>query len=270
MALKRLPAAALLTALLVACRPATAPPPPPPTPSPAPSAPRVGLDDSLAPLGELSLAAYPDSDGLPQLVPGNAEALSSDLRAGLLDGLLQYTVPDAPEIWFTPVAVDGLVVFVHPDNSVHELTLSQVQAIYAGRLTNWSTVGGVDRPIALFGREERAGPRLLFRERVMAEQRVAITAQIQGSERAMKAAVAADPGAIGYGMMGDAGPNVATLLLEGVAANPTMTTSQTYPLSAPVYFVSLGEPTGLLRAWLAWLQSDAGQAALGGRYGRVR
>ena len=63
------------------------------------------------------------------------------------------------------------------------------------------------------------------------------------------------------------------LLWNGRLPTPTTTADQSYPLTAPLYFVSAdtAEPTGALRALLAWMQSDVGQEALtGGGYGRVR
>ncbi len=48
-----------------------------------------------------------------------------------------------------PVAWDALVVIVHPDNPVNNLTLSQLRQVYEGKITNWKTLGGSNQPIDL-------------------------------------------------------------------------------------------------------------------------
>jgi phosphate transport system substrate-binding protein len=230
----------------------------------------LGVSDSAAALGNLAVEAFPPDKGLVELLPGNDNALLSDLENGTLDALLLHHLPADRLLWHNPVAVDGLVILMHPDNPIEELSLGQLQGLFAGRMSNWDMVGGPNLPVSLIVREPGAGPRLLFQERVMAEGRVAITALIAAGDAQMQAAIAADPGAVGYGMMGQLSAGVRAPAVEGVVPNPTMATSQTYPLSAPVYFVSKAEPTGAPRGLLAWLQSDEGQAVVGELYGRVR
>lgn len=261
---------AALLLLAAACRAAPPPPSPPEAPTPLPPVIRLGVTDSATALGKLAADAFPPDRGLVELLPGNDHALLADLENGTLDALLLHHLPADRPLWHNPVAVDGLVILVHPENPTQKLTLGQVQGLFAGRMSNWSMVGGPELPLSLIVREPGAGPRLLFQERVMAEGRVAITALIAAGDERMQAAVAADLGAVGYGMMGQLSDDVRAPAIEGVAPNPTMATSQTYPLSAPVYFVSKAEPTGAPRGLLAWLQSDEGQEVVGELYGRVR
>ncbi len=65
------------------------------------------------------------------------------------------------------VARDAIAVVVHPDNPVDQLTLAQVSDIYTGRITNWSEVGGEDRPIVLLSRESNSGTYVYFLENVI-------------------------------------------------------------------------------------------------------
>ncbi len=52
-----------------------------------------------------------------------------------------------------PVAWDALVVIVHPDNPIENLTMEQVRNIYLGKITNWRQVGGRDAPLRLYIRK---------------------------------------------------------------------------------------------------------------------
>ncbi|MCI0396428.1 MAG: substrate-binding domain-containing protein [Chloroflexi bacterium] len=255
---------------MVACRPAPEPPPPI-TPTPPAEMLPIGLSTSAAPLAALVIEPYTrqTKQVRPQFILANNATLFEDLAAGQVDAILVHHVPEGSNVWFNPVALDGLVIVVHPDNPVRALGRAEVQAIFSGRLDNWSAVGGPDLPITLVSRERGAGTRILFGQRIMAEQRVAITALVASGDEALRAAVASEPGAIGYTMMGAAGA-LPALAIDGLAATPTTTADQSYPLTVPLYFVSLAEPVGELRAFLAWLQSDDGQATLGVQYGRVR
>ena len=65
------------------------------------------------------------------------------------------------------VARDAIAVVVHPDNPIDRLTLAQVSDIYTGNITNWSEVGGEDRPIVLLSRESNSGTYVYFLENVV-------------------------------------------------------------------------------------------------------
>ncbi|TFG72027.1 MAG: phosphate-binding protein, partial [Anaerolineales bacterium] len=45
------------------------------------------------------------------------------------------------------IARDAIAIIVHPSNPVNSLSLSQLSDIYIGQITNWSQVGGENRPI---------------------------------------------------------------------------------------------------------------------------
>ena len=47
----------------------------------------------------------------------------------------------------TPVAIDGIAVFVNPDLNVSQLTVEQVRDLFTGRITNWRQVGGPSIPV---------------------------------------------------------------------------------------------------------------------------
>lgn len=54
------------------------------------------------------------------------------------------------------VALDAFVFLVHADNLVQSLTLDQIRAIYTGRITNWSEVGGPDADIHTYQRNRNS------------------------------------------------------------------------------------------------------------------
>jgi hypothetical protein len=234
---------------------------------------RLGVVSSASALATLAGQAYATEGVFLEFVAGNQAALLADLASGQLDGLLLHHIPSGNQNWFNPLAVDGLVIVVHPDNPVSSLTLGEVQAVFNGRITNWSTLGGPDRPIHLVSRETGAGTRTLLNQRVLAEQRLDINALVVSSDEGMLTAVAADPQAIGYSMMGNSShTGVKLLAIDDIPPTRNEVGSQRYPLTVPLYYLhgSPDEPEGHLRHFLAWLQSPAGQQVVGQAYGRVR
>ena len=62
------------------------------------------------------------------------------------------TIKEERRVQLTPVAWDALVVIVHKDNPVDNITLDQLRDLYKGRITNWKQLGGKDAPVELYVR----------------------------------------------------------------------------------------------------------------------
>ena len=77
--------------------------------------------------------------------------------------------------------------------------------------------------------------------------------------------VSKTPGAIGYSGMGYATSEVKMLRIAKKTGDksyaPTVenTLNHTYPIARPLYMYTLGEPTGGIKKYLDWVQSEAGQ-----------
>ena len=204
-----------------------------------------------------------------QFIKANSQTLFSDLESEHIDAILVHYIPPESNFWFNPVAVDGLVLATHPANQGGNLTRVQAQAIFSGRISNWSELGGADLEIVLIVREPGAGTQAIFEKRVMGSESLSVAAEITPNDSTLRESIASRPGAIGYTMMGSAA-DLDLLSIDGFEATPDTTEAQTYPFAVPLYFVSKGEPTGQLRSFLAWLQSEDEQSVLGEKYGRVR
>ena len=56
------------------------------------------------------------------------------------------------------IGVDGVVIIVN-GVGLTNLTVEQIAGIYSGEITNWSQIGGIDKPIAVISREDGSGTR---------------------------------------------------------------------------------------------------------------
>jgi phosphate transport system substrate-binding protein len=97
------------------------------------------------------------------------------------------------------VALDGMVVLVHPDNPVGTLSLDQIAGVFAGQITDWSQLGGIPGQISLYLPDERSGTRVLFDEMVMRPRRLELADSAERLDRHTDLAdlVSVDPGGIG-------------------------------------------------------------------------
>lgn len=206
---------------------------------------------------------HPSTNDLPLL---------ADLDAGLLDAALVHYIPeDGVERWFNPVALDGIVPIVHPDNRLEGLTRAQLQALFTGTVTDWAALGGAG-PVQVVSQHADAGTSALFQQFVLRELRLSINAEIRPNPAAVINAVANNPNAIGYVTIGSLPSDalVKVLTVDAIAATPTTLGTQEYPLTLPIYWVSATEPQGELRGVLSYLQSIEWQEMLGERFGRIR
>jgi phosphate transport system substrate-binding protein len=171
--------------------------------------------------------------------------------------------PDETGYAAVTLARDGLAVVVHPSNPVAGLSRTQIQSIFAGHsdFTNWTQVGGDDRPIRIITREEGSGTREAFQKLVMGKARIWRKALTQESNGAVKELVRHDPGAIGYMSLGLAA-GLKVLAVDGVEPSRASVVSGQYPLVRPFLFVTRGEPSDRARAFMAYVLSAPAQALL--------
>ncbi|WP_395050874.1 phosphate ABC transporter substrate-binding protein [Flavobacterium sp.] len=160
-------------------------------------------------------------------------------------------------------AKDGLSVYLNKANGVSELTVKQIGLIFAGKITNWKEVGGVDAGIRLYGRESSSGTFGFFKDNVVKTDYSPSCQTLPGTA-AIVNAVKKDKYAIGYG---------GAAYAEGVkdcavkkddkspAVLPTAATikNHTYPITRYLYMYLKSKPTGEIKAFVDWILSPEGQ-----------
>ncbi len=157
-------------------------------------------------------------------------------------------------------AVDGVAVAVNPKNPVSGLTSAQLKDMFAGKITNWKEVGGVDAPIHLFTRDEASGTREVFWKRALKKGPIATSANVVASNGAMKVALSQDPLALGYLSIGHVDATVKPIKLDGKEPTQENATDGTYKVTRKLYMNTKGEPTPLAKAFIAYILSPDGAA----------
>jgi phosphate transport system substrate-binding protein len=163
------------------------------------------------------------------------------------------------------VALDGLSVYVNPENTLTELTVAQVGDIFTGKIKNWKEVGGPDAPITVYSRENSSGTYEFFKEHVLKGKDFAASAQTMPGTAAIVQAVTKDKNGIGYGGAAYGGSSK-LLAIKKTDASPAIAPTEenvengTYPIWRHLYvYVNPALDKGDIAAYLNWIRSDDGQ-----------
>ncbi|HQB37992.1 MAG TPA: phosphate ABC transporter substrate-binding protein [Deltaproteobacteria bacterium] len=155
-------------------------------------------------------------------------------------------------------AVDGVAPVVNPKNNINKLTKTQLADIFSGKISNWKQLGGADRKINLYTRDEASGTREVFWDKGLGKGSISPAANVVISNGAMKAAVSKDPYAIGFVSVGHIDRTVAPVALDGVI--PTLKTVREgqYKISRGLYSNTRGLPSGLTKKFIDFLSGPEG------------
>lgn len=165
----------------------------------------------------------------------------------------------------TAVALDGIAIYVHESNTIPRITPAQLQAIYTGEIRNWNELGGPDAHILLYSRENNSGTYAYFKEEVLDDEDFTAETQSLPGTAAVVNAVSKDRHAIGYGGIAySSGIRVVPVAKDenSEPVKPTLenVTSGAYPISRYLFVYTAGEPQGVVKQFIDYTLSDAGQA----------
>lgn len=163
------------------------------------------------------------------------------------------------------VALDGLSVYVNPENPIKELTLDQVKNIFTGKVKNWKEVGGADAPITVYSRENSSGTYEFFKEHVLKGSDFAASAQTQQGTALIVQSVVKDKNAIGYGGAAYGGGSKLLAIKKdenspAITPNEETVVNGTYPIWRHLFvYLDPSKDKGQIAAYLNWVRSDEGQ-----------
>lgn len=164
------------------------------------------------------------------------------------------------------IAFDALAVIVNPANKVSQLTREQLEAIYTGKIKNWSQVGGENMPIVVYGRESSSGTYDFFKEHVLNNKNYASNVMSMPATGAIVQSVSQTKGAIGYVGLAYVENNVKALSVSFnkgktyVAPSVTSAKNKTYPIVRPLYFYYLTSTAKAVKPFVDFILSPEGQA----------
>ena len=166
------------------------------------------------------------------------------------------------------MCMDAVAVFVNQTNPIAKLSLSQIEKIYTGKISNWKEVGGNDAPISLYGREHSSGTYEFFKAHVLNRRDFTPTAKAMPGTTAVIQAVAGNPNAIGFGGIAyDHG--VKHLAISKTSSSKAFAPTEAnvyadhYPLARYLFsYVKSEKDVDAVADYITWCLSDAGQVVV--------
>jgi phosphate transport system substrate-binding protein len=181
------------------------------------------------------------------------------------DTELQHARDAKVELDVQPCALDAFVFLVNEKNPVKNLSIKQIQDIYAGKIKTWNDVGGKDASIIAYQREPDSGSQELMKRLVMkqipfdrsGDFNVQLVGRLMSSTYLQ---LTSDENGIGYSVyyyerFMSGSPRTKTIQINGIEANAQTIAARTYPFVSEVFVVTRKgiaavSPAAKLRAWL--------------------
>lgn len=200
--------------------------------------------------------------GLSQIQQGAVQIGNSDLFAEEKAGIQAKKLVDHR------VAVVGITPILNKKVGVKNLTVTQLRQLFTGEITNWKQVGGKNLPVVVVNRAQGSGTRATF-ERWVMNGRQPMAAQEQDSTGMVRSIVASTPGAVSYVAFSYVDKTVVAPSLDGVTPTDKHVTTNDWPIWSYEHMYTKGEPTGLTKKFLAYIQSPKMQTKLVAKMGYI-
>ncbi len=172
------------------------------------------------------------------------------------------------------IAVDGVSVIVNESNSVGDLSMDQVGAIYRGQIKNWKEVGGPDKPISLYGRQSNSGTYVFFQEHVLGKKNYSPDMKRMNGNAQIVEGVIQDKASIGYvgvgyvydTKSGEVRKGLKVLKIANDANSPAYSPldkaavdAGKYPVARPLFQSTNGKPNGAILDFIKFETGPEGQ-----------
>ncbi len=141
--------------------------------------------------------------------------------------------------------------------------------MFSGRIMDWGDLGRFEMPITPFTISANSDVYLEVERMLTGPSGITGNARLVPSFGAMLAAVAEDPGAIGFAPLALIDDSVKILAIDGILPTPDSVSKQIYSFRPTIYVIGRNEPPPSYRNLVGWIQSEAGQAIVAGSHTRL-
>jgi phosphate transport system substrate-binding protein len=205
--------------------------------------------------------------GISALIEGRADVCASSrrIRPSEVSAFRARYKTEPVEI---AVARDGIGIFVHESNRLTELSTSAVRKIFTGQIRNWKEVGGPDLPIILYGRDKLSGTTAFMQDELLGNEGFDPSITVFSETNSILQAVAAVPGAIGYGSSAYGLRTKELRLRPDGGADSFFPSAKniregTYPLTRTLYLYHAPRPRKTVVQFIEWVRSEDAQSIIG-------
>ena len=193
-----------------------------------------------------------------RVLPAEARRVTQSRGGNLIDAAQERVI-----------AVDPVIIMVHPSNPVQSVSLEDLDGIYSGRITNWKQLGGRDESIIVYGRDRATGTGGVFQDTIFAKSgnRQASNVIVLDSDEQIARSVMTQPSAIGIsGVAATSGTKPLDIIDQcGISVSPDSftTKAEEYPIQRRLYLYNRADNVSeTLSNFLTYASSDAADALI--------
>ena len=199
----------------------------------------------------------------------------SDTQTGLADiGMVSRALKGSEvSLHMYAIALDGVALIVHKDNSLTALDREYVVGIYQGTIENWSEVpGGTGGHIVVVNKAEGRATLEVFLEYFKLENRQIHPAVVVGDNEQGIKTVAGNKDGIGYVSLGtaaydiDHGTPIKLVAIDGVQASLENVRNGSFPISRTLNLVTREPAEGLAKDFIDYVRSERALAIIESQY----
>ncbi|SEM61419.1 phosphate ABC transporter substrate-binding protein [Paenibacillus sp. OV219] len=208
----------------------------------------------LNPKVKISASAAGSVTGPQSVRKGIADIGACDWDASLdVPGFKAFTGLVANKVAVTPFAA-----ITNSNVGVSSLTTVQLQGIFSGKISNWKDVGGKDADIIVINRAFGSGTRVNFQVKALNGSDYMTKGDNYKEVKSsgdMKTAIETTPNAIGYIDLVYVTSKMTALKINNVAPTAANVINGTYKVWGYGYYMTKGQPTGAVKAFIEYIQS---------------
>jgi len=210
------------------------------------------------PDAKISISGGGSGNGIKAIIGGKADIGNSSRAIKPAEEKLAKEKGVTPQSF--SVAYDCIIPVVHPSNTLKDISMDQLKAIYKGETKNWKEIGGPDKPIVIISRDTSSGTYEVWEEKEKKKEKVFPGALLQASSGAVVQAISKNSNAVGYVGVGYINDTIKALSVNGVVGSKETTLNGKFPISRPLFMYTKGQPTGEIKDFIDYvLNKDKGQ-----------
>jgi phosphate transport system substrate-binding protein len=209
--------------------------------------------------------------GISALINGTVDIANSSRK--MKENELEMARRNGVEPVEFVVGYDALAVYLHPNNPMESITFGQLAEIYGehGTIETWADLGvavpgcGSDE-IVRVSRQNNSGTYIYFKDAVLGWDRdYKLGSRDMHGSKDVVDLVSRTPCAIGYSGLAYTIPDVKMPCVAAGPDEPCIAPTEesavdgTYPIARPLIMYTAGSPQGVVKEYLDWILSDAGQ-----------
>ena len=172
------------------------------------------------------------------------------------------------------IGFDGVAVIVNPGNPVRDLTISQLSALFTGKIRTWKELGGADLPVRLISRPSYSGTHVFFKEKAVRRgnakgpEEFASSAELVEENGEIVRLVASDPRAVSYVGLGWVEKTIRAVPVSAKTGDPAVVPSPDtvrtgkFPLYRPLLMYVPASPRPTVADFLRFVVSKDGATVM--------